>query len=167
MRTHKNSEFVPTLRRFILPVVLLSFLLQRCKESPKVTPQKTITKLDFTHVLPVKAVFYSLKVTTGDTAYIKDYVASQPDTAFYTILTKRDRSKIDSLINNINLSALDTSYNSGYADGDEFNLSISKNDTLKAIYIHGGNVPEELTRLTDYLIELKTKLKLVSIDKNN
>ena len=65
------------------------------------------------------------------------------------------------------LSAVDTSYVSHYFDGDEYNLSISKNDTLKAIYVHGSNEPEELRRLSDYLMELKTKLKLLSLDKNH
>ena len=153
--------------RLILPVVLFSFLLQRCKDSPKVIPQKAIIKLDFTYTFPVKAVFYSLKLTTGDTVYIKDHTISQTDTTFYAILTKQERSKIDSLINNMALSAVDTSYVSHYFDGDEYNFSISKNDTLKAIYVHGSNEPEELRRLSDYLMELKTKLKLLSLDKNH
>ena len=167
MRPHKNLDFVTTLIRLILPVVFLSFLLQGCKDSPKVLSQKTITKLDFTYALPVKAIFYSLKLTTGDTAYIKDYANSQTDTAFYAIITKQDRSRIDSLINTLNLLALDTSYVSNDNDGDGYNLSISKNDTLKVINVHGSNEPEELRRLSDYLIELKTKLKLLSLDKNN
>jgi len=153
--------------RFLFFIVFLCLLFQKCKESPKVVPQKSIIWLDFTYTSPVEAIFYSLKITSGDTAYIKNYVPSQWDTSFYAILTDQDRSTLDSLINNMNLSALDTSYESDVTDGYDCTFTISKNDTLKAIYIHGGSVPEEMTRLTDYLIELKTKLKLLSIDKNN
>lgn len=156
-----------TLIKLILPVVFLGFLLQTCKDPPKMAPQKTIIKLDFTYVFPVKAIFYSLKLTTGDTAYIKDYITSQTDTSFYAIITKQDRLRIDSLINTLNLLALDTSYISNDFDGDGYNLSISKNDTLKAINVHRGYEPEELRRLSDHLIELKTKLKLLPLDKNN
>jgi len=106
-------------------------------------------------------------LTTGDTAYIKNNVTSQTDTSFYAIITKQDRLRIDSLINTLNLLALDTSYVSNDFDGDGYNLSISKNDTLKAINIHRGYEPEGLRRLSDYLIELKTKLKLFPLDKNN
>jgi len=167
MRPPKNLDFVPTLIRHILPVVFLSFLFQKCKDSPKVIPQKTIIKLDFAYALPVKLIFYSLIFRNSDTVYIKDYSPSQTDTSFYAVLTKEDRSKLDSLINDLNLSALDTSYDSGYIDGDEYNLTISKNDTLKAIYIHGGEVPGELRRLTDYVVELKEKLNPIFLDKKN
>ena len=156
-----------TLIRLIFPVVFLSFLLQNCKDSPKIIPQKTIINIDFVYALPVEGIFYSIKFRSSDTVYVKDYSPSQTDTSFYTILTNQDRSKIDSLINNINLSVLDTSYDSGDLDGDGYNLSISKNDTLKTIYIHGGNVPEELTGLIDYVMELKTNLKPHSPEKKN
>jgi len=158
---------VATLIKLVLPVAFLSFLLQTCKDPPKIAPQKAIIKLDFTYIFPVKAIFYSLKLTTGDTAYIKDDLTSQTDTSFYAIITKQDRLRIDSLINTLNLLALDTSYVSNDFDGDGYNLSISKNDTLKAINIHRGYEPEALRRLSDYLIELKTKLKLFPLDKNN
>ena len=158
---------MPTLIRLILPVVFLSFLLQRCKDAPKATPQKTIIKLDFAYTFPVELIFYSLIFRTSDTVYVQDHSSMKTDTSFYAILTKNERAKIEGLINDINLSALDTSYDSHHIDGDGYNLSISKNDTLKAIYIHGGDVPDELRRLTDYLMELKTKLKLIPLDKNN
>jgi hypothetical protein len=153
--------------RFIFSILFLSILLQRCKDSPKAIPQKAITKLDFTYAFPVKAIFYSLKFSAGDTVYIKNYSPSQSDTSFQTILTKEDRSKIDSIINSMSLSALDSSYDSRHIDGDEYHLSISKNDTLKTVYIHGGEVPGELRRLMDYATELKTKLTDHSHEKNN
>ena len=67
----------------------------------------------------------------------------------------------------MNLSALDTSYVSHATDGDGYNLNISKNDTLKSINIYGGGVPDELTRLIDYITELKKNLKPMSLDKKN
>ena len=67
----------------------------------------------------------------------------------------------------MNLSALDTSNDYGNTDGDEYNLSISKNDTLKVIHIRGSSVPVELTGLIDYVTGLKTNLEPRFRDKKN
>jgi hypothetical protein len=119
--------------------------------------KKAVVKLDFTHSALPSPIFYSLKFGAGDTVYMKDYITSQADSLMYAIITKQERSKIDSLIENMNLSALDTSYESHVIDGDVYHVTISKNDTLKTIYIHGSNTPDELTALTNLLTELKTK----------
>ena len=152
------------LRSLILPISII-ILLFGCKNSTRSISKKNLIKLDFTYSLPVGAVFYSLKFTPGDTVYIKEYFQPQTDTLLYAILNKEERLKIDSIITNIDLSVLDTLYESHAIDGDEYNLNIAKNDTLKTINIYGGGVPNELTGLIGYIIGLKTKLKPRPLDK--
>lgn len=118
-------------------------------------PPKSIIGLDFAYTSAIEAKFYSLKLTSGDTVYIRNFAPLHRDTSFYAILSEQKRLIVDSLINNINLGALDTLYESGIIDGYDCTFTISKNDTLKAINIQGGNVPEELTKLMDYLFKIK------------
>ena len=136
-----------------------------CKNSTQSVSKEVSIKLNFTYSLPIEAIFYSLKFTSGDTVYIKEHF--QPQTSSYAVLNKEERLKVDSIITNMNLSALDTLYESHAIDGDVYNLNIAKNDTLKLINIYGGQVPDELTGLIDYVTELKTKLKLKPLDKKN
>jgi len=160
-------NLVTILMRFMFSILFLGVLSQTCKDAPKLVAQKVITKLDFSYSFPLEATFYSLKFSTSDTAYIKDFSPPRTDTSFQTVFPKEDRSKIDNLISNLNLSALDSSYDYRDIDGDAYNLKISKNDTLKTIYIHGGDVPVELRTFIDYIAELKTKLTKHTYDKNN
>ena len=65
----------------------------------------------------------------------------------------------------MNLSALDSSYDSHDDDGEEFNLTISKNDTLKIIYIHSEKIPREIKNLTDWVMKLRKTLVGISYGK--
>ena len=145
--------------KFMLLLLILSFLFESCQGDKVITSQKDVIKLEFTHTALPAPIFYTLKFSTGDTVQIKDHITSQAETFTYSILTKQERSTLDSLINDMNLSALDTSYDSGVIDGDVYLVTISKNDTLKAIRIHGGDIPDKLVTLTDYLTGLKKKLE--------
>jgi len=153
--------------RFIFAILFLSILLQKCKDSPKVISQKGIIKLDLSYAFPVRGIYYSLVFSEGDTVYVRDFGPLQKDTSFAAILTRDDRSKIDDLVNTLNLSSLDSSYDSGSIDGDGYHLSISKNDTLKTIDIRGGSVPAELISLIEYTTVLKERLSKHHQDKNN
>jgi hypothetical protein len=153
--------------RFIFAILFLSILFQKCKDSPKVISQKGIIKLDLNYAFPVRGIYYSLVFSAGDTVYVRDFGPLQKDTSFAAILTRDDRSKIDDLVNTLNLSSLDSSYDSGSIDGDGYHLSISKNDTLKTIDIRGGGVPAELISLIEYTTGLKERLSKHHQDKNN
>ena len=153
--------------RFLFFITSITFLILGCKNSTQSVSKKASIKLDFAYALPVQLIFYSLKFTSGDTVYIKEHFQPQTDTSSYAILNKEERLKIDSIIMNMNLSALDTRYDSHVIDGEEYKLNISKNDTLKEIFIHESEVPGELSSLIDYITELKTKLKRYSLDKRN
>jgi len=149
--------------RSVFFITTITFLLLGRKSSTQPESKKVSIKLDFTYALPVEAIFYSLKFTSGDTVYIKQHF--QPQTSSYAVLNKEERLKVDSIITNLNLSALDTLYDSHDIDGAEYKLNISKNDTLKTITIR--QAPDELTGLIDYITELKAKLKPKPLDKKN
>ena len=149
----------------ILFITCFSLLFQACKDSTKANSKSSIIKLDYAYSLRVQSVSYSLKFSTGDTVYIQDHLPSGSDTSYYALLHKQDKLRIDSLINNMNLSALDSSYDSHDDDGEEFNLTISKNDTLKIIYIHSEKIPREIKNLTDWVMKLRKTLVGISYGK--
>ena len=60
--------------------------------------------------------------------HIQDHLPSGADTSYYVLLPKQERLRIDNFITGMNLSAIDSLYDSGDDDGEEFNLTISKKE---------------------------------------
>ncbi len=149
----------------VIPLLFLSLLLIACKESINSVSQKDVIKLDFCYSLRVKGVSYCLKFATGDTVFIDDHNPLRNDSSYYALLQIRDKKKVASQITNLNLAALDSSYDSGDNDGDEYNLTISKNDTIKKIYVHSERAPKELMSLIATIRQLKETLELRTFDK--
>jgi hypothetical protein len=148
--------------KLLLLVVCLSLFFQACRDSTKVNTKSNDIKLDFKYSLRVQGISYSLRFKNSDTVNIQDILPSGSDTFYHAIVNKQDRSKIDSFINAMNLSTIDSSYDSDeYDDGEEFELAIAKNDTIKKIYIHSQKAPIETKNLINWLVQLKEKIAVI------
>ena len=112
-------------------------------------------KLHFDYSLPVRGISYKLGLNNSDTVFIKSSSPPQPERSYMRVLNVAQRSKFHDLMAALDLSKLDTVYESHDIDGEEYRLSITKNDTTKSIYIHNSHITGQIKDLTDWLINFK------------
>ncbi len=141
--------------KFVHFFLIVSLIFQSCSE-PSTKAEKLNYKLTFDYMLPVRGISYSLKLNSSDTVYIKDTSPSlQLDTSYIALLNHAERIKLDSLITHLALSKLDTLYDSHDNDGEEYKLTILKNDSVKNIYVHSSQIPSTLNELLVWLENFK------------
>lgn len=141
--------------KFVHLFLLVNLIFQSCSE-PLPKTEKLNYKLTFDYMLPVRGMSYSLKLNASDTVYIKETSPSlQLDTSYIALLSYAEHNKLDSLITQLNLFKLDTVYDSHDIDGEEYRLTILKNDSVKNIYVHSSQIPNKLNELLVWLVKFK------------
>jgi hypothetical protein len=123
--------------------------------------------LDFNYALPVRGISYSLNFKNGDSVYISNNGFTQKDTTYTFLLNKIQGNEFANLITKLNLGKLDTLYESHDIDGEEYRLTISKNDSLKSVYVHSFDIPNDLRELSTWLTEFKRALDQISSTNNH
>ena len=155
--------------RLIILLILFCWILLSCNNSKPFDKPKAFTTFDFSYN-DVFLTCFSIKFNPSDTVYIKQHFASvfsdtpKSGQGYYAILTNTDRQKLDSFINKINFSKLDTSYYESYQDGVEYQFFIDKDTTKKLIYIHSDSIPTDVKTFGFWIADLKKKLKLYPVD---
>ncbi len=130
---------------------------------------KSFEAFDFTYN-DVFSTCFSIKFLQSDTALIRQHFASsfsdnlKSETSYYALLSKADRSTLDSFINMIPFDNFDTSYYQDYQDGIDYQFYIHKNKIKKSVRVHSDSVPLVLTKFKNWIVEKKEKLKLHQVD---
>lgn len=142
---------------------------QNFSKSSNKQVRQSFQSFDFSYN-DVFSTCFSIKFTQGDTVYIKQYFSPAfSDTpksgqSYFAILTDKEKHKLDSFINKIDFSKLDTSYLEPYQDGIEYQFFIDKGTTKKLIYVHSDCVPTEVKSFGFWIADLKNKLTIYPVD---
>lgn len=130
---------------------------------------KSFKAFDFTYN-DVFSTCFSIKFLQSDTALIRQHFASsfsdnlKSETSYYTLLTKADRSTLDSFINAIPFDTYDTAYYEDYQDGIDYQFYIENDTIKKRIRVHSDSVPSALTNFKNWIVKRKEEFKLYQVD---
>lgn len=122
-------------------------------------------ELEFSYINTFKSS-YSIKFTRSDTIYLLRYFPL-PIKTFRGVLSSIERHKIDSFIQIIPFSQLDTLYFEPYEDGNYYQVYIKTDSLEKRILVHShNNTPKSLSEFAVWLVEIEEGLKLSPVDTN-
>jgi hypothetical protein len=130
---------------------------------------KPFKTFDFTYN-DVFSTCFSIKFLQSDTALIRQHFASsfsenlKSETSYYTLLTKSDRSTLDSFINAIPFDKYETAYYEDYQDGIDYQFYIENDTIKKSIRVHSDSVPSALTNFKNWIVKRKQEFKLYQVD---
>ncbi|MEO7978074.1 hypothetical protein [Flavobacterium sp.] len=151
-------------------IVFLSVLLLSCTKK-----EKAFDSFDYSYS-DTFSESYSIKFNHSDTAYIHyhwigrniDDTISVPKEkiTYYAILNSEERLKLFDYVEKVNLFKYKSEYFENYLDGSSYGISIQKNSKSKTILVHSHQEPKELDSLSNWINNLKQKLKLKEIQKN-
>lgn len=150
-------------------LIIFIWTLFSCNNSKPIDKPKSFSHFDFSYN-DVFSTCFSIKFTQSDSVFIKQHFAPvSSDTpkngqSYYAILTEKEKQRLDSFINKINFSKLDTSYFESYHDGIEYQFYIDKDSTKKLIYVHSDSLPTDVKTFGFWIADLKKNLKLFKID---
>jgi hypothetical protein len=142
-------------------------MLASCNSGEKRNRQ--FKAIDFSY-FDISPEAFSLRVTQQDLVFIKQYFSSDSeghlkDNLTYLGLLKGDiKQRFDSLIAVVDFDKLDSVYESGHIDGDEYRLYIEGDKITKQLYVHRMKPPKELESLKNMFIKMKSSLALVPFD---
>lgn len=131
--------------------------------------QNSFQSFDFSYN-DVFSTCFSIKFLQSDTVFIRQHFASmfadslKSNTSYYALLSKSDKSKLDSFINVIPFSKYDTAYYQEYQDGIDFLFYIEKDTLKKLIRVHSDSVPSALIDFKNWIVKKKEKLWLHQFD---
>ena len=140
-------------------------LLTACKSDNTSTLQ--FKAIDFSY-FDISPEAFSLRVTRRDSVFVIQYFSSEgqlKDSITYFSFLKGDiKQKFDSLIAVIDFSKLDTVYETGHIDGDEYRLYFEGHTITKQLYVHSMRPPKELEYLKNLFLQMKRRLSFVPVD---
>ena len=155
--------------RFSILFCLATLLLISCDNSQKPVRQESFKSIDFTYN-DVFSTCFSIKFSQSDTAYIRQHFTSsfydnlKSETSYYTLLSKADKTTLDSFIHTMPFDRYDTSYYEDYQDGIDYQFYIHKDKLKKSIRVHSNSVPSELIELKNWIVQKKAKFELHQVD---
>jgi hypothetical protein len=134
---------------------ILFLLLLSCETSKEITD---IELFEFSYEDEVSS--FSIKFNETDTLLVKQHYSSEEgkEGSFYILVTEDDKSQLLELINNANISQLDSIYQEDFEDGTTLNFYVESHKSKKSIYIRlleDEDYPKGILKLTDWLVQLK------------
>jgi hypothetical protein len=161
---------MPVCIRIFILMVLIGCVQVSCNEAVKSSQQKeTNYDFDFSYN-DVFTTSFSIKFTSSDTVYIRQYFATissdtpRSNTTYFALLQSGDRLTLDSLITQVNFQSLDSSYFEPYVDGIDYQFYFNNYSVDKIMRVHSHNAPSELAKLKDWIVQTKANLKLYQLD---
>ena len=129
--------------------------------------RKEVLNFDFTCINNDEA--FSFCFTGSDTVLLKQYwrgkSASDSSKIYMAIIDDAEKKKFSNLINDINISELDTLYPEySPVDGVFIGLNLKKEASTVAVYTQSQNVPEELSSLISYITDARKRLNFTPAD---
>ena len=98
---------------------------------------------------------YSIKFTGSDTIFLQSRFPI-PKRLYYGIIQTNERKKLDSFLQNINLTSYDTVYfQNNLQDGGNYKFYLRQNSIVNWVLIYGHNGPKPLYEFADWLTALK------------
>lgn len=125
--------------------------------------------IDFSYFDASPEAFF-LRVTREDSVFVQQYFSSDSEghlkdrKTYFSILKGDIKQQFDSLINVIDISRLNTVYETGHIDGDEYRLYFEGNTMTKQLYVHSMRPPKELEYLKKLFLQMKGSLAFVPLD---
>ncbi|KUJ51150.1 hypothetical protein [Chryseobacterium sp. JAH] len=145
-------------------ILLILFLLINCKK-------KEFEQFDFTYGNTFETSF-SIKFNTDiDSVFIREHwspndtKAALSKTNYVSKLSKFQKKKLDSFIENVNFKMYDTLYFENYQDGEHYSFYINNDDLNKTIWVHSSHAPKSLSDFSEWIYKTKKSLKLTETSK--
>jgi hypothetical protein len=155
--------------RYLFILIFPNLTILSCNNQRPSSREKLFTSFDFSYN-DVFSTCFSIKFTQSDTVFIWQHFASafsdtpKSNTNYYSLLTKSERTQLDSFINHKALLHFDTSYYQSYEDGLDYQFYFDKDSTKKLIRVHSDSVPFQLETFRRWIVTTKKKLALHQID---
>lgn len=141
-------------------ILLIFFLLTHCKK-------KEFNQFDFSYGNTFETNF-SIKLNPdNDSVFIREHWSANDNKApfsktnYVSKLSKFQKKKLDSFIENINFKAYDTLYFENYEDGEHYSFHIKNGDLNKTIRVHSNHAPKSLVDFSEWIYKTKNSLKLI------
>ena len=130
------------------------------------TSLQSKNSIDLTYSYAVLGEFFSIKIDSSGAAYSKPnfFKYSKKDTTYLATLNFSQKTKFDSLINEINFTKIDSVYDDHNVDGEDYRIYIGRGAANKFTYIHEREMPKELRRLVQFILDLKNNLNFYHAD---
>lgn len=149
--------------RLIALLIFLTSVLMDCSSDKKTRPH--FNSIDFSY-FDMSGLFFTLKIANQDSVFLKQNVAPdnilRNDTTYKAVLTEGLKQQLDSLMTVINFGKLDSVYETGHIDGDEYRLHIEGDTMKKQFKVHSISPPRELEGLKKLF--LKIRMSLLPVD---
>jgi hypothetical protein len=137
---------------------LLSITLIGCNADS--TTRNQIKAIDFFYYNSSPEAF-SLKVTQTDSVFLKQYF--NDTTTYFALLNKPLKQQYYSLIDATYFNKLDTVYESGDIDGEEYSFWIKQGAITKQLYVHSMKSPKKLDSLKNLFMKMKSSLSFAPL----
>ena len=142
---------------------LLSLTLTACDSDKQSRPGFKSIKFSYFDMSPQS---FTIKIINQDTFFLnQDFAADnglKSKTTHDAVLTGALKKQLDSLMAVINFTRLDSVYETGHIDGEEYSLYIEGGTSKKQFKVHSTNPPKELEVLKELF--LKIRLSFFSVD---
>lgn len=145
-------------------ILLILFLFINCKK-------KKFEQFDFTYGNTFETNFSIKFNPDNDSIFIREHWSSGinaplSNTNYVSKLSRLQKNKLDSFIDNINFKAFDTLYFKNYEDGEHYSFYIKNKDLNKTIWIHSNDAPQSLNDFSKWIYDTKKSLKLIEASKS-
>ncbi|MEO6454066.1 MAG: hypothetical protein ABIN97_08345 [Ginsengibacter sp.] len=138
--------------------LFLCITLASCNSDKK--SRQNFKTIDFSY-FDISPLSFSLRVNDIDSIILRQDFANDTfqtlknDTTYHALLIGKLKQQFDSLMAVINFSKLDSVYETGHLDGDEYKLYIDKDTLKRQVYVHSMTPPKELEALKELFLEIR------------
>ncbi len=154
----ENLHFMnlKTVMRPIALFVFLSLALTTCNSHNKSRPY--FKSIDF-YYFDISPLSFTLKIHNQDSVFLSQNFSPEKslsnDTTYKALLTGKLKQQLDSLMAVINFDKLDSVYETGHLDGDEYKLEIEGDTVRKYFKVHSMSPPKELEALKELFLKIR------------
>ncbi len=142
--------------RLISLIIFSSLILTGCNSDKK--PKSYFNFISFSY-FDISPLSFTLNIYNQDSVFLTQNFSPDKglskDKIYKTALIGKWKQQLDSLIAIINFSKLDSVYETGHLDGDEYRLEIESETGKRHFKVHSMNPPKELEAIKELFLNIR------------
>lgn len=144
-------------------IILFSFLISACHKKKEISECDSLKSYIYSNA--EEARVYTVKLTCEDTIFLTEYYPTQK--SFFAINEKKQKLKIDSLVNQVNFTNLKNGYREEFLqDGEAFKIVISNRNKIDSISVYGETAPNNIYQISNEFKKMIKSLRFVPYTKD-
>ena len=145
--------------RLISLLIFFFLILTGCNSDKK--PKSYFSSINFSY-FDISPLSFTLNIHNQDSVFLKQSFSPDKslsnDKIYKTALTGKWKQHLDSLMAVIDFNKLDSVYETGHLDGDEYRLEIESDTAKRQFRVHSMNPPKELEAIKELFLNIRLSI---------